>query len=301
MNKTRRSYIILFFVTFYCDCIKGQPPFELSRNIYRVPYDNGVLMTVSRDHYTHTHPTADVTGRYDLVGSGQGTGCSVYRLVSAAPGIIRRIVDNHNTRPPSCDPDCQDFNNYVWIEHANGEWNKYTHMKQNSATKDAGLTVGDTVCAGTFLGFECDVGQANGRHLHFEVRRPNNPAKVTISVAGGFMARPDALHYITVINSASKHYFEDGDIWIGSASNSSTNTNITVPALTMSASAIKAYMASADIITNNNSVLFQNGSNGLFHAGSSIVMPPGFEAKGGSYFHARIGTCSPTAFPGGCN
>jgi Peptidase family M23 len=295
-----RYYILLLLVATVTTAL-AQPPYQISGNVYRIPYDNGTQMTVSRDHFTHTHPNFDVTGRYDLVGFGQGSGCNVYRLVAAAPGIIRRIVDTHNIRPPDCDPDCSDFNNYVWIEHANGEWSKYTHMKQNSVTQDAGLIVGDTVCAGTFLGYECDVGQADGRHLHFEVRHPNDPANVVISVAGGGMQRADALHYVPVINSISKHYLEDEDSWAGSGSNACTNTNITVPAITIQDSGFKIYMASSDIITNNNQVLYQNGSNGMLHAGNSITITPGFWATAGSYFHARIGNCGPTAFPGGCN
>jgi len=295
------KYCILTVFSAATFFVQAQPTFELSNNVYRVPYATGTFVTVSRDHFTHTSPTADVTGRYDLVGYGQGSGCSVYRLVAAAPGIIRRIVDNHNTRPPGCDPDCADFNNYVWIEHANGEWTKYTHMKQNSATQDAGLILNDTVCAGAFLGYECDIGQASGRHLHFEVRRPNNPANVDISVAGGFMGRNDALHYVPVINSIAKHFMQDGDALVASGSNSCTNTNNTVPAITLPNNTFRVYMASSDIITNNNAVQFQNGSNGLFHAGTSITFSPGFSANAGSSFHARIGNCAPTPFPGGCN
>lgn len=278
----------------------AQPPYELSKNIYRIPYDNGTVMKVSRDHFTHTSPDGDVTGRYDLVGTGQGSGCSIYRLVAAAAGIVRRVVDNHNTFPPGCDPNCSDYNNYVWIEHANGEWTKYTHMKQYSASVDAGIAVDDTVCAGTFLGYECNIGQADGQHLHFEVRRPLT-ANITISVNGGFMNRNDADHLVPVFNSFSKHYFEDNDTWTASSSNACTNTNISVPAFTMTDSTFKIYMASADITTSSNQVVFNNGSDGMFHAGNSITLSPGFRAATGSYFHARIGNCSTTAFPGGCH
>ena len=276
---------------------EAQPTFELSRNIYRLPYDNGTVMLVGRDHFTHTSPDADVTGRYDLNGTSQGAGCSIYRIVAAAPGIVRRVVDNHNS---SC-TSCADDNNYVWIEHANGEWTKYTHMKQNSASVTAGIAVNDTVCAGTFLGFECDIGAASGRHLHFEVRHPKNPSNIVISVNGGFMARIDAEHYVPVINSISKHFMEDGDTWTTTSSNTCTNTSITMPNSTIVNDAFKIYMASTTIITNNNTVLLQNGANGVFHAGTSITITPGFNAQPGSYFHAKIGGCAPTAFPGGCN
>jgi hypothetical protein len=279
--------------------ILGQPPYELSANVYRIPYVNSTAMTVSRDHFTHTSTQGDVTGRYDLVATGLGAGCGKYKLAAAAKGIVRRVVDSHNT---NCEASgCDDYNNYVWIEHASGEWTKYTHMKQYSASQDAGIAVGDTVCAGTFLGYECDIGFASGQHLHFEVRRPLNPATISISVKGGFMARGDALHLIPVINSISKHYLEAGDSWTASGSNSCTSTNITVPSISMPDSAFKIYMASTDIITNNNTVIFQNGSNGILHAGNSITITPGFKAVAGSYFNARIGSCAPTTIPGTCN
>lgn len=291
--------LLLTCLFFYVGIFKGssQPTFELSRNVYRLPYDNGTVMIVGRDHFTHTSPDVDVTGRYDLNGTLQTGNCSSYRIVSAAAGIVRRVVDNHNTTCASCSDD----NNYVWIEHANGEWTKYTHMKQYSASVTAGIAEGDTVCAGTFLGYECQIGAASGRHLHFEVRHPNDPNNVVISVNGGFMARQDAAHFVPVINTISKHYMEDGDTWLASSSTTCTSTNITVPISTIVNNAFKIHMASSTIITNSNSVIFQNGANGVFHAGTSVTFTPGFNAQPGSYFHAKIGGCSTTAFPGGCN
>lgn len=291
-----RPCILLLLCTWLLQS-HAQPRFELSRNVYRLPYSNGTSMKVNRDHFTHTSPDGDVTGRYDLVGTGEGSGCSVYRIVAAAAGIVRRVVDNHNT---SC-TSCSDDNNYVWIEHANGEWTKYTHMKRFSASQDAGLVVGDTVCAGKFLGYECDIGAASGQHLHFEVRRPNDPANINISVNGGFMDRADAAHYVPVINSISKHYMEDNDSWIALNTSTCTNTNINVPAMTINNDGYKVYMASGDINTGSNNVLLRNGASAVFHAGNSITFTAGFTAEPGSYFHAKIGNCGTTPFPGGCN
>lgn len=291
-----KQFIVLLFCMASLQS-RSQPRFELSRNVYRLPYSNGTGMKVNRDHFTHTSPDGDVTGRYDLVGTGEGSGCSVYRIVAAAAGIVRRVVDNHNT---SCSS-CSDDNNYVWIEHANGEWTKYTHMKRFSASQDAGLVVGDTVCAGKFLGYECDIGAATGQHLHFEVRRPNNPGNINISVNGGFMDRNDAMHYVPVINSISKHYMEDNDTWTATNSNACTNVTINVPATTINNDGYKVYMASADIHTGSNNVVFRNGASGVFHAGNSITFTAGFTAEPGSYFHAKIGSCATTPFPGGCN
>jgi Peptidase family M23 len=284
---------------FFCSLIKvyAQPQFELSQNVYRVPYASNSKVHISRDHLTHTP-----VGRYDMSGYDNGSSCSAnYPIVAAAEGIVRRIVDNHNTKPPDCDPDCADFNNYVWIEHSNGEWSKYSHMKQFSTTVTAGLQVGDQVCAGTLLGYECEIGQAGGPHLHFEVRRPNDPANVQISVAGGFMS--DAAHMIPVINTISKHFFDAGDDI--TASGGTTCGGIAAFVLGVNYNVpnndIRIYMVSDNITTTSGTVInYQNGSNGMYQAGNSITISPGFTASPGSYFHARIAGCATTGFPGVC-
>jgi hypothetical protein len=290
---------ILFIILFINGAITAfaQPTFELSHNVYRVPYLGTTEVHISNDHLTH-----DPIGRYDMSGFGNGGSCSDnYIIVAAAEGIIRRIVDNHNTKPPDCDPNCADFNNYVWIEHANGEWSKYTHMKTNSVKGDAGLQVGDQVCAGTFIGFECEVGQASGPHLHFEVRRPNDPANVDIEVAGGFMS--DAAHLIPVINTIGKHWFDSGDDIVASGSTNCSGSDIVANTFpyTIGWNGIRIYMASNNIVTVPGvDAVYLGGSNGMYQAGNSITLSPGFTATAGSYFHARIGNCATTGMTGAC-
>jgi hypothetical protein len=98
---------------------------------------------------------------------------------------VRHVVDGFDARL-----DCKDLaasekkNNYVRIEHANGEWTKYTHMAKGSSAK-AGLKVGTFVKAGAVLGTESDVGCASGDHLHFEVGVPKAGGGIT--AVGGFL------------------------------------------------------------------------------------------------------------------
>ncbi len=281
----------------------AQPQFELSRNVYRVPYANGTDVHITNDHYTHSP-----VGRYDMSGTGNGSSCSNnYRIVAAAEGIIRRIVDNHSLIGSETDCDvvnCEDFNNYVWIEHANGEWTKYSHMAQNSTRVTAGLSVGDQVCAGTFLGYECEIGQASGPHLHFEVRAPfdttNPPA---ISIAGGFMGNDVAAHRIPVFNTIGKHYMQGGDdITAGSSGGCSTITAYSLGTLSVvSSTGINIKMANTSITTVSGALIkYLNGSNGLYQAGSRIILSPGFQAEQGCYFEARIATCATTNLTGTC-
>lgn len=83
---------------------------------------------------------------------------------------------------------CQNYNNYIWIEHPNGEWSKYTHMQTGSITGAPGnLSVGDTVLVGQALGVEADIGRASGRHLHHEVAVRTDPTDDTPFSSGSFV------------------------------------------------------------------------------------------------------------------
>ena len=197
-------------------------PFTISSGIYRVPYADGLTVTAFNDH--HTHPNA-----FDRVDMGAGEGSVI---VAAASGIIRGIVDYNgdyfgrgdgvgsdgstlqdDSLEDNCTGDgnaalvesgsCSNYNNYVWIEHPNGEWTKYTHMKTGTVTIDYGWSVGDTILVGQALGLEGDVGAAAGFHLHFEVGVPNDPTDATpFGDKGGF---------ITGVNRVTQVCFLDGD------------------------------------------------------------------------------------------
>lgn len=151
------------------DRLGNQP--MTSNGLYRVPFSNGTNVFVSGDHFSHSPDFNEI----DMHGEPNNNG-EQYTIVAAAAGTIRAIVDS-NAEPTS-------NNNYVWIAHANGEWTKYTHFETGSVTA-RGLTVGAAVTAGTPLGFEGDVGQAGGEHLHFEVAVPDDPANALDG--GGFI------------------------------------------------------------------------------------------------------------------
>jgi hypothetical protein len=152
---------------------------------YRMPYEDGTQVWVENDHVTHGSPRSYM---YDL----EARNASPAEVVAAAPGWIRWIEDG-NQEPTN-------ENNFVWIEHpypfcpvradrsnwpgkpANydatcipcgrdfcNEWTTYAHLTKDSVRGIAGLSVGDWVEAGDFLGFEDAVGVAYGVHLHWHV------------------------------------------------------------------------------------------------------------------------------------
>jgi hypothetical protein len=127
-----------------------------SDGVYRIPYENGTDVRVSRDRLTHTSQQ----DRLDMSGVNGGPD---YTIVAARGGTIEFIEDG-NAEPTNS-------NNYVWISHSNGEWSKYTHFATGSV-KAAGRFIGEQVSAGEALGIESDVGAAQGEHLHFEIAVP---------------------------------------------------------------------------------------------------------------------------------
>jgi murein DD-endopeptidase MepM/ murein hydrolase activator NlpD len=178
----------------------GHGDFDETVGVYRIPYANGTDVEIGNDHHTH-----DPVNRIDM---DAGFGSSI---VAAASGTIRAVVDFNGTSPNAGDGvdingnpqvdllehscqdndlvvgDCADYNNYVWIEHPNGEWTKYTHFGTGTVTAN-GWGVGDWIEAGEELGLEGDIGRASGSHLHFEAAVPDDPNDLTPFCAlGGFM------------------------------------------------------------------------------------------------------------------
>jgi hypothetical protein len=152
-----------------------------SKGVYRIPFVSGTQVHVTNDHLKHSP-----VGRIDMSGRA---GSGEYKIVAAADGRIKYIEDSFSAQIQNDDdPDTPNkpcTNNYVWIEHATGEWTKYSHMQKDSTTVKAKLKVGQFVKAGTYLGDEGKVGCAGGDHLHFEVGDPR--ATDPIDPVGGFL------------------------------------------------------------------------------------------------------------------
>lgn len=154
-------------------------PLPDSKGVYRLPYADGTHIKIFDDTSTHRP-----RGRIDMTGA---EGQSPYRIVAAADGKVVAIQDGYNEQQSGrAAADCR--NNYVWIAHANGEWTNYSHLRQGSVTRGAGLRVGDEVKAGTYLGEEGAVGCAMLDHLHFEVAVPDADRPID---AGGFLTDND--------------------------------------------------------------------------------------------------------------
>lgn len=187
----------------------GPPPSpsdpNLSENEYRIPYADGTKVKVSRDYYDH-----DTPGKTDMHGVGSGP----HRIVAARAGTIRILEDSrsknqHIFRWLRNSEQC--FNNYLWIEHDNGEWTKYSHMKQFTTSGAAKLRVGDQVAEGQYLGDEGAVGCASPGHLHFEVVLREPSKNVPVPDSSGWIPGERKRPRFSNLNGAP---FQDGETYL---------------------------------------------------------------------------------------
>ena len=164
-------------------------------------------------------------------------------IVAMASGTIRVIEDDHGddygrgdglTAGGAAQPDdslehlctddtvlpagetCTRHNNYLWIEHPNGEWSKYSHFRTGTVRIDYGWTEGDTVEVGDVLGEEGNVGFAFSTHLHLEIAELGpftGTLPPNIGNPGGFISNTALNHNPRVCDSttADYEYVDDND------------------------------------------------------------------------------------------
>ena len=137
---------------------------------------------VADEHYGYFYPTAYI----DEGGADWGCGSIFYsghqgsdfgggswagmdegrNIVAAAEGVVVAAHDGEYDRCSS--GDCGTAN-YVIIQHADGRQTWYWHLKQWSV----GVSNGQGVSCGTYLGQMGSSGNSTGPHIHFEVREPS--------------------------------------------------------------------------------------------------------------------------------
>jgi murein DD-endopeptidase MepM/ murein hydrolase activator NlpD len=87
-------------------------------------------------------------------------------IYAAAAGKVVKVVnDIHDNNPVGTANTKQIAGNHVIIDHGNGEFSYYAHLKKGSAS----VKVGDTVKVGDLLGKCGNSGNSSEAHLHFEV------------------------------------------------------------------------------------------------------------------------------------
>jgi len=261
----------------------------LSHGFYRIPYGDGLAIRVSRDHITHTPPVKE-----DWVSVGFGPLPTQMPIVAAADGRIRSIVDNNGA---CCDTtNCDNCNNSVWIEHANGEWTKYSHFQIGSVLAQ-GWQPDDCIQQGELIGYEGDVGFTSGSgsqnrnqtqcptastvnatkkcsiHLHWEVRATATNSDLRVPILCNV---PGDIAYA-------------GDTITGAPCDPmSCAAALVIPSQVIGDGEIHVTSAGQSI---SSSAQYLLSTSAAYFAGNRVTLTPGFAAYSGTYFHAMIKPC----------
>lgn len=259
-------------------------PYDFSKGIYRIPYPDGTLVHCTNDPLKHCP-----RGAIDMSGA---SGQSSYNIVAAADGWIRAIHDE-DTEKCTCKNGDNCDNNYVWIEHPNGEWTKYTHVKHNSVD-DLGLEEDDWVTRGTVIGKEGTVGCSTGDHCHFEVAVPVDTNTLLFDAGGGWIDEVWANNLIPVFCTISGNKMVSGGDYFAFDCFDDCSASMPTVNVTYASGVFKVFLDD-NAIENSHDFKFQANSSGELHAANEITLNPGFEAQLNATFAARIGTCDESA------
>jgi murein DD-endopeptidase MepM/ murein hydrolase activator NlpD len=303
-----RVLAVLACGLLFADAVAAQAgSLPVSKGRYRLPYANGTTVRANNDHTNH--PAA--LNRIDLGGRNG----SNYVIVAAADGWLRIIEDDNTLWCPNADPgdpdpcegvanccerddvscnaDCK--NNFVWIEHPNGEWTKYSHMRTGSVA-DNGHMQDDFVQAGEALGIEGRVGLAGGNHLHFEVAVPNDG--LNSFTDDGFLVGdgdPTTNDYNRQNRVPAFCVGPDGPIWTDGDQFVSANCSNACVANSAPSDVIGAGEAvhrQATLIAPTAAHRIATGGGEALSAITRITLQPGFRVDENGYFSATIAPCN---------
>ncbi len=271
-NKMKNSILFLLFLQC-CSNISIAQQYRFTDGIYRIPYENSTAVKVVTNVWNHSP-----LGCFDIYATGSG---SEYKIVAAAAGWIRAIRD-FNSQTCGGSSCCNDKNNFIVLEHPNGEWSTYIHLKQNSITL-LGHAVGNWVEMGTVLGIEGDVGCATGNHVHLEFSRPFNATNAWDNYDGVLRRHGELLNPV-FCNISTGYLLADTDYTAG-------NCNYNCPTNISNNLIVTNQVLRADE-TITATTVFNTGGTGMYRAGVQIILSPGFSAKEGVIFTAQIKTCN---------
>lgn len=123
--------------------------------IYDLPFANGKTYLIFQGYNGKTSHQNQSSLDFNFK-----TGDKIY---AAREGKVVATEEKFNS---SCNTkDCAKFNNLILIQHPDGTFGEYLHLKQNGVE----VNVGDDIKKGQFIGYSGNTGWSSGPHLHFGV------------------------------------------------------------------------------------------------------------------------------------
>lgn len=137
-----------------------------SNHVYELPFPRGTSEFISQGYFGKLSHQEEYALDFDLK---EGTPVHAVRA-----GTVVKVVDHFNKSCP--ESSCLEFNNFIIIQHDDGTYADYAHLKQNGAI----VRAGDQVATGDPIGYSGNTGWTTGPHLHLTIFVPAVNKRKTI-------------------------------------------------------------------------------------------------------------------------
>ena len=145
--------------------------------VHHIPFREGFKTKVMQGFHGYLSHKEDLAYSIDY-GCKEGT-----PITASKGGRVWAIREDSDKGCP--DPSCIEDANYVVIDHGDGTYSEYYHLRQLGAIVEPG----EQVCAGQVIGLCGNTGYSSGPHLHFAVTdasRHTVPVRVREAHERGF-------------------------------------------------------------------------------------------------------------------
>lgn len=276
--------------------VQAQTIKPLSRGWHRLPYIDGTALQGPGGSLFEGHNGHDIIGTPLKAWDDP----SPHKIVATAHGVVIEVEDSYDECGLFTDStgEAALCNNFIWVDHLNGDFTVYLHIAFQSARVDSG----DAVVEGQWIADEGDVGSTFSSDTEYNRPKigcagdqnwadstfPSCGMHLHISFTDEFLASSAVLVHPRICGTTSHVFIQTSD----------TNTCVPCDAGACVSDTVisESYGAALRVIVTDNSVttrgevIIGNSVVG-FQAGTYITLYPGFSARAGSYFRAEIGTC----------
>jgi len=153
--------------------------------VYTLPFEKGTKILLGQGYkgkFSHQNIMA--------LDFNLDKGSNVY---AARGGIVAFIKEDSNRGCTS--ESCRDDANYIIIQHDDGSFGQYVHLKLDGCAVEQGQVVE----TGQLIGYSGNTGWSSGPHLHFEVFVPQNNFYMTVPTK--FQTAENKIEYLEEGNS----------------------------------------------------------------------------------------------------